>query len=123
MSKPHRGRFQAQSDFVEESEFWAQESALTVQEGLKLLRKLKNKLNRKEQKKREKQFKDAVCFIKNAGEWGGVKSPLRISFENEKYDDGTRVDIEVWASWFAICVSLILELVGRLTSGEKMPLF
>mgnify|MGYP001607269047 CR=1 FL=1 len=108
MSKPHRGRLQAQSDSLEESEPWAQDEPPTWQEGVSLLGKLKNKLSKKEREKREKQFKQAERFIRNAGKSGGVQSPLRINFENEKYKDGTRVDIEVMAGWFAVCVTLIL---------------
>ena len=73
-----------------------------------MLKTLEGKLSKKERSKREKQFRQAERFIRNAGSGGGVRSPLKISFENEDYEDGTRVDIEVSAGWFAVCISLIL---------------
>jgi hypothetical protein len=108
MTKPNRGRLQAQSDALEESEAWAQDEPPSWQKGLHLLKKLEEKLSKKERGKREKQFRQAERFIRNAGNGRGVGSPLKISFENEDYDDGTRVDIEVPAGWFAVGISLIL---------------
>lgn len=107
-TKPHRGRLQAQSDNLEESEAWAQDKAPTSEEGLVMLKRLEEKLSKKEREKREKQFKQAERFIKNAGKGGGIGSPLKISFENEDLEDGTRVDIEVAAGWFAVGIILIL---------------
>jgi hypothetical protein len=43
MSKPHRGRIQAQSDHLEESVTWAQEKAPDLKEGLDI-KELKEKL-------------------------------------------------------------------------------
>ena len=111
MTKPHRGRLQAQSDTIEESEAWAQDEPPTSQEGLKMLKQLEEKLSKKERQKREKQFKQAERFITNAGKAGGIGSPLKISFENEDLGDGTRVDIEVSAGWFAVGTALIFLIV------------
>lgn len=65
--------------------------------GFNRTQKLKSKLSKKELKKREKQFEQAERFIRNAGQNGGIQSPVKISYENPNYNDGTRVDIEVWA--------------------------
>jgi len=108
---PHRGRIQAQSDNVEESEAWAQEKPPTWQEGIEMLNKLEDKLSKKEREKRKEQFKQAERFITNAGQSGGVQSPIKKSFENEKFDDGTRVDIEVSAGWFAVSIALVAIII------------
>lgn len=76
-----------------------------------MLHKLEDKLSEKERQKREEQFNQAERFITNAGKAGGVRSPVKISFENEKYDDGTRVDIEVSAGWFAVAVALAVLII------------
>lgn len=76
-----------------------------------MLDDLKGKLSKKEQKKREKQFKQAERFIRNAGKGGGLQSPLKIGFENESCGDGTRVDIEISAGWFAVAISIILLVI------------
>lgn len=114
ITKPNRGRLQAQSDSLEESEPWAQNEPPTWEEGLDLLKKLEDKLSAKESAKREKQFKQAERFITNAGKSGGIGSPLKISFENENLDDGTRVDIEVYAGWFAVCLVVVLIAIVTL---------
>jgi hypothetical protein len=111
MTQPHRGRLQAQSDTLEESEAWAQDKPPTTEEGLQLLKQLEEKLSKKERKKREKQFRQAERFINSAGKAGGIQSPVKISFENENLGDGTRVDIEVSAGWFAVGIALLLLIV------------
>ena len=40
----HRGRFQAQGKKLDESEPWSQNEPLIIEDGLKKLRSLKNKL-------------------------------------------------------------------------------
>jgi hypothetical protein len=71
MSKPHRGRIQAQSDHIEESVTWAQEKAPDLKEGLDMVKELKEKLNKKELKLREKQFKEFGAIYEKCfqGRW------------------------------------------------------
>jgi hypothetical protein len=93
MTKPHRGRIQAQGENLEESVTWAQDEPLSKKDGLKLLELLKSKLSKKELKDREKQFKQAERFIENVQD--GANAPSTISFKNLKTKK-ERIDIEVW---------------------------
>lgn len=54
MSKPHRGRIQAQGKDLEKSVSWAQDEPLSKEDALNLLDKLKKLLTPKELKEREK---------------------------------------------------------------------
>ncbi len=108
MTKPHRGRIQAQSDSLEESVSWAQDEPPTLQQGLEMTEQLKNKLSKKELKKRTTQFNELERFMKNAKDGGGIYSPMFRSFQNDDFDDGTRVDFELWAGAFGLSVLLIL---------------
>ncbi len=94
MEHKHRGRIQAQGKILEESEAWSQENPPTVEEGLEMLIKLKEKIPKKEVKIREKAFEKAERFIKNASESNGIDAPSNISFRAEGYAQ-ERVDIEV----------------------------
>jgi len=89
----HRGRFQAQSDYLEESEGWAQKDPLIASDGHRLLTALENRLADKERRIREDCFKKAHRFIDNAGP-GGV-GPTTKSFPVRGTHDGSRVDIDV----------------------------
>src|SRR4051812_27493030 len=97
MPKPiepaHRGRFQAQSDYLEESERWAQGEPLTKKDGHRLLTALENRLDDKERRIREDCFRRAHRFIDNIGP-GGI-GPTSKSFPVRGRHDGSRVDIEV----------------------------
>ncbi len=62
MSKKHRGRIQAESDHVEESVSWSQDNPPDLQQGLEMMGKLKEKLSKKELKKREEQFEQLKTF-------------------------------------------------------------
>jgi len=59
----HRGRIQAQGGNLEESEAWWQDKPLTLEEGLILLEKLKDKLP-----------------IEQAGENGGINAQVSKTF-------------------------------------------
>jgi hypothetical protein len=89
----HRGRFQAQSDYLEESEGWAQKDPLMASDGHRLLTVLENRLEGEERRIREDCFKKAHRFIDNAGP-GGV-GPTTKGFPVRGRRDGSRVDIEV----------------------------
>jgi len=89
----HRGRFHAQSDYLEESENWAQQEPLTARDGHRLLTALENRLDDKERRIREDCFRRAHRFIDNAGP-GGV-GPTTKGFPVRGRHDGSRVDIDV----------------------------
>lgn len=89
----HRGRFQAQSNYLEESERWTQEEPLTVNEGHRLLNALESKLDERERTLREDCFHKARRFIDNAAP-GGV-GPTSKTFLVRGRRDGSRVDIVV----------------------------
>ncbi len=89
----HRGRFQAQSNYLEESEGWARKDPLTATDGHHLLTTLENRLDEKERTIREDCFKRAHRFIDNAGP-GGV-GPTSKGFPVRGRNDGSRVDIDV----------------------------
>lgn len=103
--RKHRGRIQAQGGGLEASESWDQDEPLTKEEGLSLLRKLKEKLPRKEQKLREKPFEDAERFIKGAK--GGVQSRVSQTFLNRKTRD-VRVDLEVLGGFAFVTITIII---------------
>jgi hypothetical protein len=89
----HRGRLQAQSDYLDESESWARHEPLSATEGHELLETLRNKLEESERRIRQDAFAKAHRFIDNAGP-GGV-GPTSKSFPVRGRHDGSRVDIEV----------------------------
>jgi len=96
MNEPpkHRGRIQAQGDGLEESEAWSSENPPTWKEDLNLLEKLKDRLSKRDKALREKPFKKAERFIRNAGANAGVDAPVSKTFSN-KEKPSIRVDIEV----------------------------
>lgn len=89
----HRGRFQAQSVYLDESESWARHEPLSASEGHEVLEVLKNKLDEAERRIRQDAFVKAHRFIDNAGQ-GGVGRTSK-SFPVRGRRDGSRVDIEV----------------------------
>lgn len=90
----HRGRIQAQGGNLEESEAWSQDKPLTLEEGLILLEKLKEKLPNKELLLRQTAFDKAKDFIEQAGENGGIDAQVSKTFRVKGTRD-IRVDIEV----------------------------
>ena len=110
MTKPHRGRIQAQGENLEESVTWAQDEPLSKKDGLKLLELLKSKLGKKDLKVREKQFEQAKRFIENVQD--GENAPSYTTFRNRKTAH-ERVDIEV-KSGTAFGVILLLCIIWYL---------
>lgn len=111
MTKPHRGRIQAQGENLEESVTWAQDEPLSKKDGLNLLELLKSKLSKKELKVREKQFEQAKRFIENVQ--NGESAPSNLTFRNRKTTH-ERVDIEIW-SGIAFGIFLLLFIIWFLT--------
>ncbi len=94
---PHRGRFQAQGgrgSGIEESEPWAQISALTAQMGHQLLTTLENKLGTADRAIRQSGFGEARNYIDDARRAKGV-GPIKKSFPKKPNPDNERVDLEV----------------------------
>jgi hypothetical protein len=89
----HRGRFQAQSDYLDESEPWARHDPLSTTEGHQLLETLSNKLAEEERMIRQDAFAKAHRFIDNAGPSG--VGPTSKSYPVRGRRDGSRVDVEV----------------------------
>ena len=90
----HRGRIQAQGGKLEESESWAQDEPLNLEDGLALLETLKNKLTKKEFEIWQDSFERARNFIIQAAENGGIDAQVSKTFKVKKTRD-IRVDIEV----------------------------
>jgi hypothetical protein len=90
---PHRGRFQAQSDYLEQSKSWACDKPPTAQEGHDMLGALEDRLDEFERDIRRDAFIKAHRFIDNAGP-GGVGETSK-SYPVRGRRDGSRVDIEV----------------------------
>ncbi len=89
----HRGRFQTQSSYLDESEPWARHDPLSAMEGHILLEVLENRLEESERMIRRDAFAKAHRFIDNAAP-GGV-GPTSKSYPVRGRRDGCRVDIEV----------------------------
>ena len=90
----HRGRIQAQGEKLEASEAWSQDKPPTEKDGIEMLNKLKNKIPKKETKKREQAFKKAKKFINQASMTNGIDSPANVTFRAEGYTK-ERIDIEI----------------------------
>lgn len=108
----HRGRFQAQGGGLEESESWSQEEPFNKKDALELLGKLKSKLSDKELKKREKAFRSAESYIKNAT--GGIDAVKKKSFYDDKKNRSIRVDIEILGGKAFLAIIFLLILLGFL---------
>lgn len=93
MSKPHRGRIQAQGKGLEKSVSWSQDEPLTRKQGKTLLQQLKTLLTAQEQEERTEQLEKAERYIDNAK---GIEAPEKRRFLNRKTKD-VRIDIEVLA--------------------------
>jgi hypothetical protein len=99
ISMNNRGRFQAQGKKLEESENWAQEQPLKLEEGLILHAALKNKLKPKDLRLRYEAFNDCENFIKRAAENGGIdvtNFPYKFAKTWVVYGK-ERVDLEIHA--------------------------
>lgn len=109
MSKPHRGRIQAQGNGLEKSVSWSQNEPLTREQGRTLLKQLKAQLSEKEYAERAEQFDKAERYINGAN---GIEAPENRRFLNRKTKD-VRVDIEVLAgrAFVGLCFLLILYFV------------
>lgn len=112
MSKPHRGRIQAQGKDLEKSVSWAQDEPLSKEDALNLLDKLKKLLTPKELKEREKQIRQAKRYIENVN--GGVDAIKKKAFVNVK--EKTRIDIEVLGGTAFVTVLLLAVLLWYLYS-------
>jgi hypothetical protein len=75
----HRGRFQAQSDYLDESESWARYDPPSDREGHALLTTLETRLDTFERDIRRDAFQKAHRFIDNAGS-GGVSETSKFAF-------------------------------------------
>lgn len=105
----HRGRFQAQGDGLEESESWSQDEPLSKNDALKLLDKLNGRLSEKELKKREKAFRSASDYIKNAQ--GGIDAVKKKSFYDDKKKRSIRVDVEILGGKAFVAIIFLLILL------------
>lgn len=93
MSKPHRGRIQAQGKGLEKSVSWSQDEPLTRQQGKTLLQQLKALLTTREHAERTEQLDQAEHYIDHAND---IEAPEKRRFLNRKTKD-VRIDIEVLA--------------------------
>ncbi len=109
MSKPHRGRIQAQGDGLEKSVSWSQDEPLSKEEGFGLLKKLKSLLTSDEIKAREKELVKAERYIDNTS--GGLDAVKKKTFLNRKTKD-TRIDIEILSETAFISLLLIGALIA-----------
>lgn len=110
MSKPHRGRLQAQGKDLEKSVSWAQDEPLSKEDALNLLDKLKKLLTPKELKERERQIQQAKRYIENVN--GGVDAIKKKAFVNVK--EKTRIDIEILGGTAFVTVLLLAVLLWYL---------
>lgn len=113
--KKHRGRFQAQGGGVEESEAQAQDEPLTKTDGLELLGRLEGKLSKKEQEKRERQFRQAERFVKNAQ---SLYAPKGKSFFHPT-EKNVSIDIEVKGGVAFVCMTFIMLVLLFLLIAEN----
>ena len=93
----HRGRFQAQGKFLEDSNNWAQDLPLTITEGIALLDSLQSRLNKKDAQVRSDGFAKCRNFIDLAYKNGGINisdmgKPLIKSFPKNFTE---RLDLEI----------------------------
>ena len=90
---PHRGRVQAQSDYLEQSVAWTEKIPPTKIEGHAMLASLQGKLSKAELAIRADAFARATRFINQAGP-GGVNETSK-SYRVRERSDGSRVDVVV----------------------------
>lgn len=91
----HRGRVQAQGGGIEESEAWAQDVPLPVEEGHERLDVLREKLAPREQEMRADAFVSAHEFIDRAARDGGATAGTSKSYPTRPRRDKRRVDVVV----------------------------
>lgn len=95
---PHRGRFQAQGDGLEESQPWAQNDSLNKEQGRNLNNDLKNQLSEEDRNRRLEAFRKAEKYINDAPNTGirSENSPKKSFFSDARYRH-IRVDVEISA--------------------------
>jgi hypothetical protein len=92
----HRGRFQAQDNYIDESERWAQDSPLLYKDGVVLIDLLENKLTPAQRHERKFAFSKCRQYVKRINLSGGytvVDKALFKSFPVGKRN--SRVDLEI----------------------------
>ena len=89
----HRGRIQAQGKALEKSVKWAQDTPLTLSDGLRLLDTLVARLTTREQVEREEGIERQRLRMKRIAAVGGIDHPQSWS---EPPASEIRIDIEVW---------------------------
>jgi hypothetical protein len=94
MSKPHRGRIQAQGGGIEKSESWAQDEPLSLESGLNLIDNLKKQLTKKELAVREEAF-EKLSKLVNKNSRNGIDAQVVVSFYADEDTTDERVDLEV----------------------------
>jgi hypothetical protein len=92
---PHRGRVQAQGGGTEKSVPWAQRSAPTVSDVLRMLENLEGQLTPSEKRAREEGFRQARVFVRGVPR-PGLSAGTKKSFPRAN-PGNIRVDIEVQA--------------------------
>ena len=95
---------------MEESESWNQDEPLTKKDGLRLLRRLKEKLSSNEVEKRKKAFQSAERFVKNTK--GGIDARKGVSFYDDKKSKHIRVDVEILGGKAFVTIIFIIILLG-----------
>lgn len=93
-SFPHRGRFQAQGNGLQESTPWNQSDPLTKTEAKVLLKRLSDNLTPKDLAIRQDCFDKANTIVSRAPSYG-VDAQYIKSFTPKKPIKDIRVDIEV----------------------------
>lgn len=91
---PHRGRFQAQGNGLEESESWHKKNPIPAPEGKTLIEKLKNRLNKDDLECRKKAFGNCEEAVDEAEKNGGLLA-CKKSFYDSPQNKKVRVDLEV----------------------------
>ncbi|HDT2136648.1 MULTISPECIES: hypothetical protein [Enterobacter cloacae complex] len=92
--QPHRGRFQAQGQKLEESVPWAAPIPPSTEEGNIMLQDLESKLESGDAKIRETAFNDARNYIQIVYAAGGAYAPVNKTFM-VRSTRKERVDLEV----------------------------
>jgi len=90
----NRGRFQAQGDGLEKSEPWATYDHINKNKGINKIDILKNKLSKKEFKKRSLAFNKATKFVNNSPN-NGHPAFVSKTYSNSLINRSIRVDIEI----------------------------
>ena len=97
--KPHRGRWQAQGDDMEEmrSQKWEEAEPPPIRQMLTMLEDLWESLSASERRNREECYREAKRYTENRRREGMIHATHRKSFNNRKKRGGIRIDLEVLA--------------------------